>query len=61
MDGATRGKHARRRTVRGDTLIEYEFLRLYEPSGDSLFARIEGTRDGRERGVDLRYARVRCP
>jgi hypothetical protein len=93
------------RTVRGDSLVEYEFLRLYErgerlvyaaqPSGqrpaefesveignraisfanpthdfpqrisyraagDSLFARIEGTMNGRERGVDFRYARVRC-
>ncbi|HEY0305271.1 MAG TPA: DUF6265 family protein, partial [Longimicrobiales bacterium] len=27
---------------------------------DSLFARIEGTMNGRERGVDFRYARVRC-
>lgn len=93
------------RTVRGDTLVEYEFLRLFErggalvfaaqPSGqppaeftstavaegaltfanpqhdfpqrisyrlvgDSLHARIEGTTNGRERGVDFRYARVRC-
>jgi hypothetical protein len=93
------------RTVRGDSLIEYEFVRLYQrgeqlvyaaqPSGqaqaeftstaitekaivfanpqhdfpqrisyrlagDSLFARVEGTLDGRERGVDFRYARVRC-
>ena len=89
------------RTVRGDTLIEWEFLRLYERgeqlvfaaqpsgqspaeftsisiqrhalifanpahdfpqrisyrlSGDSLFARIEG----RERGIDFRYARAQC-
>jgi hypothetical protein len=94
------------RTVRGDTLIEWEFLRLYERgqqlvyaaqparqppaeftstsierdvitfanpahdfpqriiyrlSGDSLFARIEGQMNGRERGVDFRYGRVRCP
>lgn len=95
------------RTVRGDTVVEYEFLRIMErngalvyaaqPSGqppaeftsariteseivfahpghdfpqriiyrlspraDSLFARIEGTTNGRERGVDFRYARVRC-
>lgn len=93
------------RTVRGDSLVEYEFVRLYErgerliyaaqPSGqppaefesveigngvlsfanpahdfpqrisyraggDSLFARIEGTMNGRERGADFRYARVRC-
>ena len=93
------------RTVRGDSVAEYEFLRLFErgdklvyaahPSGqppadfesvsvadgaltfanpahdfpqrisyrsagDSLFARIEGKLDGRERGVDFRYARVRC-
>jgi hypothetical protein len=94
------------RTIRGDTLVEHEFLLLHErdgklvyaarpsgqapaefisisiasdvivfsnpahdfpqriiyrQSGDSLFARIEGVRDGRERGVDFRYARVRCP
>jgi hypothetical protein len=93
------------RTVRGDSVVEYEFLRLYErgsrlvyaaqPSGqrpaefesaasergaiifanpahdfpqriiyraagDSLFARIEGQLNGRERGVDFHYARVRC-
>ena len=93
------------RTVRGDTLIEYEYVRIFErdgklvyaaqPSrqaptefesttieagaitfanpqhdfpqrviyrmgGDSLFARIEGTMNGRERGVDFRYARARC-
>jgi hypothetical protein len=93
------------RTVRGDTVVEYEFVRLFEqggalvyaaqPSGqspaeftstqireggitfanpqhdfpqrisyrlagDSLYARIEGTMNGRERGVDFRYARVRC-
>ena len=93
------------RTVRGDTLVEWEFIRLFErngklvyaaqPSGqepaefesesvegnaitfanpahdfpqrikyraigDSLHARIEGASNGRERGIDFRYARVRC-
>ena len=93
------------RTVRSDTLIEWEFIRLYERgknlvyaaqparqapaefestsierdaiifanpshdfpqriiyrrSADSLFARIEGTMNGRERSVDFRYARVPC-
>jgi hypothetical protein len=93
------------RTVRGDTVVEYEFIRVFERSsalvfaaqpsgqpaaeftsteiaegaitfanpqhdfpqrilyrlaGDSLHARIEGTMNGRERGVDFRYARVRC-
>jgi hypothetical protein len=93
------------RTVRGDTLVEYEFVRIFEqdgrliyaaqPSGqppaeftsaameagaitfanpahdfpqkvsyrlagDSLFARVEGSMNGRERAVDFRYARVRC-
>ena len=93
------------RTTRGDTLLEYEHVRIYErngklvyaaqPSGqrpaefesltieqgaitfanpahdfpqrviyraggDSLFARVEGTMNGRERGVDFRYARARC-
>jgi len=93
------------RTVRGDTVVEYEFVRLFErnralvyaaqPSGqppaeftsteitegvitfanprhdfpqrimyrlvgDSLHARVEGSMNGRERGVDFRYARVRC-
>jgi hypothetical protein len=93
------------RTVRGDSLVEWEFLRLYERgqelvyaaqparqppaeftstsierdvikfanpahdfpqriiyrlSGDSLFARIEGQMNGRDRGVDFRYGRVRC-
>ena len=93
------------RTVRGDTLVEWEFLRLYERgqqlvyaaqparqppaeftsvsiergiiifanpahdfpqrivyrlTGDSLHARIEGQMSGHERGVDFRYARVRC-
>ena len=94
------------RTVRGDSVTEYEQLRIHErgdtvvyhatPSGqapaefrttqvsdtlvafdnpahdfpqrvlyrrgpaDSLFARIEGTRNGQRRGVDFRYARVSC-
>ena len=93
------------RTVRGDTVVEYEFIRVFERSsalvfaaqpsgqppaeftstetgesaitfanpqhdfpqrilyrlaGDSLHARVEGTLNGRERGVDFRYARVRC-
>ena len=93
------------RTVRNDSVIEYEFVRIFErgrqlvyaaqPSGqapaefeaillesgrlifanpthdfpqrisyrlagDSLWARIEGTLNGRERGVDFRYARVSC-
>jgi hypothetical protein len=93
------------RTVRGDTAVEYEFVRLFERSGaliyaaqpsgqapaeftstaitegaitfanpqhdfpqrviyrlagDSLHARVEGIMNGRERGVDFRYARVRC-
>jgi hypothetical protein len=93
------------RTVRGDTLVEWEFIRLYERgeqlvyaaqparqapaeftstsierdamtfanpahdfpqriiyrlNGDSLFARVEGQMNGRERGVDFRYARVPC-
>lgn len=34
----------------------------YRPVGpDSLHARIEGTRNGAERAVDYRYARVACP
>ncbi len=94
------------RTVRGDTLIEYEYVRVFERNGrlvyaaqparqqpaefestsieanaivfanpahdfpqriryrlagDSLFARIEGTMNGQERGVDFRYARAVCP
>jgi hypothetical protein len=94
------------RTVRGDSVTEYEQLRIHErgdtvvyhamPSGqapaefrttqvsdtlvafdnpahdfpqrvlyrrgaaDSLYARIEGTRNGQRRGVDFRYARVSC-
>lgn len=93
------------RTVRGDTLVEYEFIRIYQrgqqlvyaaqPSGqapaeftstsiaddvisfsnpahefpqriiyrlrgDSLLARIEGVRNGQERGVDFNYVRVAC-
>lgn len=31
------------------------------PGRDSLIARIEGTANGRARGVDFPYARVRCP
>ena len=95
------------RTVNGNTLVEYEQLRIYRsgdtlvyaaspsrqaPSEfrarppytgeivfenpahdfpqrirykrlgkDSLHARIEGKRDGVERGVDFMYARVPCP
>jgi hypothetical protein len=95
------------RTVRGDSVIEYEHLRILErggkvvyhaePSGqapadftaaavsdtmvtfenpqhdfpqrviyrkrgaDTLLARIEGTANGRTRGVDFPYARARCP
>jgi len=95
------------RTVRGDSTIEFEHLRILErggraifhaePSGqppadfeartvsdslvtfenpthdfpqrviyrrkgrDSLMARIEGTRNGRVRGVDFPYARAACP
>ena|SRR5690349_21885334 len=95
------------RTVRGDSVIEYEHLRILErgghavfhaePSGqapadfeartvsdsavtfenpahdfpqrviyrrrgrDSLIARIEGTRNGRVRGVDFPYSRTACP
>lgn len=93
------------RTVRGDTLVEYEFVRvferngslvyaaqpsgqspaeftstairdgaltfanlahdfpqrvLYRRTGDSLHARVEGTMNGRERGIDFRYVRVHC-
>jgi hypothetical protein len=32
----------------------------YRRGGDMLFARIEGTRDGKVRGVDYPYARVAC-
>lgn len=95
------------RTVRGDRVLEYEFVRIYakgdtlvydaHPSGqppaefralppydagvtfenpthdfpqrviyrrggsDSLFARVEGTRDGQSRGFDFHYSRVPCP
>jgi len=95
------------RTVRGDSVIEFEHLQILErrghavfhaePSGqapadfeasavsdtmvtfenaahdfpqrviyrrrgrDSLIARIEGTRNGRVRGVDFPYARAACP
>jgi hypothetical protein len=108
-DGAgdlTGDETARLRTVRGDSVIEYEHLRILEraghavlhaePSGqppadfearavsdsavtfenpahdfpqrviyrrrgrDSLIARIEGTRNGRVRGVDFPYTRAAC-
>ena len=95
------------RTVRGDSLVEYEQLRLFQragkavyhavPSGqppadftaaavsdtmvvfenpqhdypqriiyrkrgaDSIVARIEGTENGRFRGIDFPRARARCP
>ena len=95
------------RTVRGDSIIEFEHLQILERSGravyhaepsgqppadfearevsdtlvtfenpahdfpqrviyrrrgrDSLIARIEGTRNGRVRGVDFPYARAACP
>jgi len=95
------------RTVRGDSLLELEFLQILEQSGrvvyhaqpsgqrpadfvasavsdtlvvfenpehdfpqriiyrrrgaDSLIARIEGTRNGKTRGIDFPYARVNCP
>jgi uncharacterized protein DUF6265 len=95
------------RTVRADSVIEWEHLRIFardgravyhaEPSGqapadftamsvsdtlvvfenpqhdfpqriiyrkrgaDTLWARIEGTNNGRTRGVDFPYARARCP
>ena len=95
------------RTVRGDSVIEYEHLQIFERSGhavfhaepsgqapadfvartvsdslvtfenpahdfpqrviyrrrgrDSLIARIEGTRNGRVRGVDFLYRRAGCP
>jgi hypothetical protein len=95
------------RTVRGDSLVEYEQLRISQrdgkavyhamPSGqtptefvaprvsdtmvvfenpqhdfpqriiyrkrgaDSIVARIEGTMNGRSRGIDFPYAKARCP
>ena len=95
------------RTVRGDTLVDYEQTRIFEragrlvyganPSGqapaefesievsdsavtfenpghdfpqrvmyrrrgaDSLVGRVEGTRNGKLRGVEFPYARVTCP
>jgi len=95
------------RTVRGDSLLELEFLQILgqsgrvvyhaQPSGqrpadfvasavsdtlvvfenpehdfpqriiyrrrgaDSLIARIEGTRNGKTRGIDFPYERVNCP
>ena len=33
---------------------------IYRKAGDSLHARIEGTRNGQPRGVDFRYARTAC-
>ena len=95
------------RTVRGDSVFEFEQLRIFardgrlvyhaEPSGqepadfqarsasdslvmfenpahdfpqriiyrrrgaDSLIARIEGTRNGKTRGIDFPYVRIACP
>ena len=55
-------------TQASDTLVVFEnpahdFPQrvLYRPAGDSLHARIEGPNDGATRGVDFRFARVRCP
>lgn len=57
-----------RATALSDTLAafhnpEHDFPQrvIYRPGPDSLFARIEGTAGGRERAVDFRMARVRCP
>ena len=33
---------------------------IYRRAGDSLHARIEGMRNGQQRGVDFRYARTGC-
>ena len=33
---------------------------LYKLNGDKLTARIEGTKDGKTRGVDFPYTRVKC-
>lgn len=33
---------------------------LYKLAGDKLTARIEGTRDGKTRGIDFPYTRVKC-
>ena len=33
---------------------------IYKASGDRLAARIEGTRNGKLRGIDFAYTRVRC-
>jgi hypothetical protein len=33
---------------------------IYRRGADSLFARVEGMRSGQLRGVDFRYARVKC-
>ena len=55
-------------TEASDTLVVFEnpahdFPQriLYRPAGDSLHARIGGPHDGETRGVDFRFARVRCP
>jgi hypothetical protein len=98
--------HGFSRTVRRDTIVEYEFMRIfstgdtlvfeaqpsrqakaefravppftpevvfanpahdfpqrvvYRRSGDSLLARVEGTRDGRLRVIPFPYVRVPCP
>jgi hypothetical protein len=94
------------RTLRRDSVLEYEFVRVFEKgdtliydahpsgqapaefratppfqptvtfsnpthdfpqrviyrrlSGDSLLARVEGTRNGQSRGIDFAYRRVSC-
>jgi hypothetical protein len=56
-------------TVVSDTLVVFENAAhdfpqriLYRRgAADSLWARIEGERDGRQRGVDFRMARAQCP
>lgn len=98
--------HGFSRTVRGDTVVTFEFVRIYSAgdtlvyeaqpsrqpkaefravapfgpelvfanpahdfpqrviyrrSGDSLLARIEGTRAGQHRVIPFSYARVPCP
>jgi hypothetical protein len=99
--------HGFSRTLRRDSIVEYEFVRIYnagdtlvydaQPSRqpraefratgpfepavvfanpahdfpqriiyrrvgtDSLVARIEGTRNGQQRGIDFPYRRVSCP
>jgi hypothetical protein len=56
-----------RTTQASDTLVAFEnpthdFPQrvLYRRGADSLFARVEGNRNGQLRGVDFRYARVEC-